>query len=231
MCGRFLSTASAASIAELFEAEEPEVDLGLNYNVAPTHEVYAVLERPDHVRVVRNFRWGLIPVWAKDASIGSRLINARGETVGDKPAFRQSFRNKRCIVPMSGFYEWKHSTNSSGAGHAGKAVKQPVLIDRVDGSLLAVAGLWSAWADPSGEEQVWRHSCTVLTTSANATMAPVHDRMPVILEREHWAHWLDADEHDVEELSSLLVPAGEGVLRMREVSPEVNSVRNRGPFT
>ena len=230
VCGRFLSTATAASIAELFDAEEPDIDLGLNYNVAPTQDVYAVLERPDHVRVVRSLRWGLVPVWAKDPSIGSRLINARSETAAEKPAFRDSLKRRRCIVPMSGFYEWKPGESTHSPGRPAKQVKQPVLIERSDGELLAVAGLWSAWADPAAEPRVWQHTCTVLTTAANETMAPIHDRMPVILEREQWEAWLDPEEHDVAALETLLVPAASGILRMREVSTEVNNVRNRGPF-
>lgn len=165
------------------------------------------------------FRWGLVPSWAKDIAIGSRMINARAETLAEKPSFRRLFRSQRLLVPMDGFYEWM--ARSGG--------KTPMYIHRVDGTPMAVAGLWSAWRDPaSSPDAPWLHTCTLITTSANRTMAPVHDRMPVILEPTDWQEWLDGTHHDTDELQHLLRPAADHVLTMHAVSTRVNHVRNKG---
>ena len=231
VCGRFLSSASVHDLASFFDTDEPEDALPPNYNVAPTQDVYAVLQRPDDTRILRVFEWGLIPSWAKDPSIANKLVNARGETVAEKPSFRQSFAKRRCIVPMNGFYEWKAGADDGPRNARGVPLKQPFLIERRDGEFLAVAGLWSAWRPPgAAEDTPWRHTCTVLTTVANATMAPVHDRMPVILEREDWDTWLDRSNTDTEMLQHLLVPADDHVLQMHPVSTDVNNARNPGPF-
>ena len=170
-------------------------------------------------RRVDVFHWGLVPSWAKDRKIGQRMINARSETLADKPAFKRLFATHRCVIPMDGFYEWK----------PGDRPRQPVFAHRADGEPLAVAGLWAAWRDPereSGEE--WLHSATVITTPANATMAPIHDRMPAVLPRNEWNRWLDPGERDLEVLGRLLVPAPDDLLAVHDVSTEVNNVRNRG---
>lgn len=207
------------------------VELGPRYNVAPTNDVYAVIERPDHVREVRTFEWGLLPVWAKDDRIGSKLINARAETLLEKNSFKSSYQRRRCIVPMSGFYEWTDGHPGGPTNKKGELLRQPLLIERVDHELLAVAGLWSAWRPPgSPHDAPWRHTCSVITTSANGTMRPVHDRMPVIVERSNWEEWLAPDAFDPERLAQLLVPASDSLLTMHEVSTDVNSVRNKGPF-
>jgi putative SOS response-associated peptidase YedK len=237
VCGRFVSSNTPDRIASYFgasfdndpdndpeaTAETPTIEaLGENYNVAPTNDIYAVVADAQAHPVVRAFHWGLVPSWAKDVKIGSKMINARAETLAEKPAFKSLFRSKRVIVPMDGFYEWKVVP--------GQKAKQPYFIHRRDGDPLAVAGLWAVWRDKAaGPDAPWLHSCTVITTAANATMAPVHDRMPVLLPPTVWQQWLDPDNHDLESLSALLVPAPDDLLVMHPVSTAVNSVRNKGP--
>lgn len=233
VCGRFVSTASAGQIAGYFDAVVPEdtVDLGDRYNVAPTNDVYAVIERPDQVREVRTFEWGLLPVWAKDDRMGSKLINARAETLLEKNSFKASYQRRRCLIPMGGFYEWIPGHPGGPTNRKGELLRQPLLIERKDHELLAVAGLWSAWRPAGSAEDVpWRHTCTVVTTEANATIRPVHDRMPVILDRPAWESWLDPAGFDPAVLGALLIPAPDALLEMHEVSTDVNNVRNKGPF-
>lgn len=232
MCGRYVSASSPDRIAAYFDAAVDAEPLAPSYNVAPTNDVYAVVAGPDGAPVVRVFHWGLVPGWAKDAKIGSKMINARAETVADKPAYRSAFRKHRLIIPMDGFYEWRQpeagATAAKTAG--GKPVKQPTFINRLDGEPLAVAGLWSAWRDRSaGADAPWLHSCTLITTTANQTMAPIHDRMPVILPRSAWAAWLDPSNADTESLVELLRPAADDLLATTPVSTAVNNVRNKGP--
>lgn len=222
MCGRYVSTRSPQQIAEFFGAAVDVDPLTPSYNVAPTNDVYGVVADRELGLVVRSFHWGLVPVWANDTKIGSRMINARAETLAEKPSFKQLFRSRRIIVPMDGFYEWQQVP--------GSRVKQPLYAHRRDGELLAAAGLWSAWRDKAaGPDAPWLHSCTIVTTAANATMAPVHDRMPVFLAASTWAEWLDPDDNDLGSLASLLVPAPDDVLVLDRVSTAVNNVRNKGP--
>lgn len=229
MCGRFVSTQSADAIAEFFGASFEGEALPPNYNVAPTVDVYGVVQSPQGERRVEPYHWGLVPSWAKDTKIGSKMINARAETIGEKPAFRSLLKRHRLIVPMDGFYEWQAGVQGGALTKAGKPAKTPMFIHRVDGEPLAVAGLWATWRDRQlGPDAPWLHSCTVITTAANATMEPVHDRMPVILPRSAWAAWLDPTNDDAEVLRSLLVPAEEDVLTMHPVSTAVNNVRNKG---
>ena len=229
MCGRFVSTQSADAIADFFGASFEGEALPPNYNVAPTVDVHGVLESPQGERRVEAFHWGLVPTWAKDTKIGSKMINARSETIGEKPAFRSLLKKHRLIVPMDGFYEWKAGGDGAALTKAGKPAKTPMFIHRVDGEPLAVAGLWATWRDKElGPDAPWLHSCTVITTSANRTMAPVHDRMPVILPRSAWAAWLDPKNDDTGALRMLLVPAADDVLTMHAVSTAVNNVRNKG---
>jgi putative SOS response-associated peptidase YedK len=230
MCGRYVSTASPEKIAEYFDATPPDTTLRENYNVAPTNDVYAVIEQPDGTRQLQVFHWGLIPLWAKDEKIGQKMINARAETVAEKNAFKPSLKKQRCIIPMDGFYEWKAGVEGGPVDAKGKPRKQPMFIHRSDGEPLAVAGLWSAWRDKqAGPDAPWLHSCTVITTSANETMTPVHDRMPVILPASAWSTWLDPTNQDLEVVSGLLVPAPNDLLTMHAVSMDVNNVRNNGP--
>lgn len=230
MCGRFVSTAGPDRIAAYFDGVVPTEaaaeSLGENYNVAPTQDVYGVVSNGDGTARVDVFHWGLIPSWAKDRKIASRMINARGETVAEKPAFKKLLRSKRCIIPMSGFYEWQPGAADGPLNSKGKPLKQPMYIHRVDDEPLAVAGLWTAWKDPNDPEGRYLHSTTVITTSANATMSPVHDRMPVILAADEWAGWLDPANDDVAALVSMLDPAADDLLTMHPVSHDVNNVRN-----
>lgn len=226
MCGRFVSSSPIARIAEHFHAE-PDIDpLSENYNVAPTTDIYGITADADDLRHVRAFRWGLVPHWAKDRSIGSRLINARAETIAEKPSFRVPFARQRCIVPMDGFYEWAPGTPDGPLTKAGKPAKRPHFIHRADGEPLAVAAIWSAWHDPEAEsDEPWLHTVALITTDANATMAPVHDRMPAILPRAAWRTWLDPTNHSVGMLAGLLGPARNDLLTLHEVSTAVNDVR------
>ncbi len=262
MCGRFVSTSSPERIASYFGAEVAVETLGENYNVAPTQDVYAVVAGEDGVKRVQAFHWGLIPSWAKDRKIGSRMINARSETLAEKPAFRVLFAKRRCLIPMDGFYEWKPGAADGPLNAKGQPLKQPMYIHRIDGEPLAVAGLWTVWKDPAAPahpadpvdpahpadpvdpahpahpahpagsvDPAHRllHSATVITTSANDMVRPVHDRMPVIVPPSRWAEWLDPSNHDVDTLAEVFVPGDNGILTMHPVSTDVNDVRNNRP--
>jgi putative SOS response-associated peptidase YedK len=229
MCGRFVSSSSPERIAEYFGAESKVESLGENYNVAPTNDIYGIVETPDGKLELQVFHWGLIPVWAKEAKIGQKMINARAETIAEKPAFKGVFKKHRCIIPMDGFYEWAAGVEGGPVTKAGKPAKRPHFIHRVDGEPLAVAGLWSEWRDKNaGPDAPWLHSASVVTTSANGTMSAIHDRMPVILPKAMWGMWLDPTNQNIEVLSNLLVPAPDNLLTMHEVSSDVNNVRNKG---
>ena len=177
-------------------------------------------------RELRVLRWGLVPFWAKDPSIGSRMINARAETVSVKPAFRRAFTRRRCLLPADGYYEWYRP-----AGDA-KAAKQPYYIYRADGGPLAFAGLYELWRNqefPDDHPGAWLWTSTIITTSAPDELGRIHDRMPMVIRPELWADWLDPGNSDTDGLLGLLAPAGAGRLIWRPVSTEVNSVRNNGP--
>jgi putative SOS response-associated peptidase YedK len=230
MCGRFVSASSAETIAEYFGAAFNGESLGENYNVAPTNDIYGVVADADGSLRLEVVHWGLIPSWAKERKIGAKMINARAETLAEKPAYKSVFKNRRCIIPMDGFYEWKAGTEDGPVTAKGKPAKQPMYIHSQNGEPLAVAGLWSVWKDPeAGEGDTrWLHSATVVTTSANGTMTPVHDRMPVLLPKSLWEEWLNPNMHDTDRLSQLLAPAADDVLTMHPVSTDVNNVRNKG---
>jgi putative SOS response-associated peptidase YedK len=222
MCGRFVSASPPDQIAAYFDATVSESLLAPNYNVAPTNDVYAVIETPDGERRVETFHWGLVPVWAKDIKTGLKMINARAESVASSNAYKRAFKQRRCIVPADGFYEWQ--------ARPGEKRKQPFYIERKDGEPLAFAGLWETWRDKNaGPDAPWLHTCTIITTSANDTMAPVHDRMPVILPPSTWKEWLEPGNDDLVSLGKLLVPAPNSLLTLRPVSTEVNNVRSKGP--
>jgi len=230
MCGRFVSSSPPDQIAAYFGADLAVDSLGENHNVAPTHDIYGVVASgAGETPRLSAFHWGLIPSWAKDRKIASRMINARSETLAEKPAFKGLFARKRLIVPMDGFYEWRAGDPDGPVTAKGKPVKQPMYITRVDGDPLAVAGLWSAWKDPSDPEGRWLHSATLITTAANETMQPVHDRMPVLVARDRWADWLDPANDDIASLSDLFTDRHPDVLQMHAVSTDVNSVRNNTP--
>jgi len=221
MCGRYVSVSSPALLAERFLVEEIRVtELAQDYNVTPRAEVPVVAVRDDH-RVLDLLRWGLVPSWAKDTSIGDRLINARADTVATKPAYRRAFQRRRCIIPADGFYEWR--------AIPGRRQKQPYFITRRDREPLAFAGLWEFWRDPATPDGPGLRSCVIVTTDANEALAPIHDRMPVVLPEVAWAAWLDPANHDAEALEGLLVPAPAGELEWYPVSTLVNRPANNGP--
>ena len=219
MCGRFVSASPPDQIASYFEAEAPEALLERSYNVAPTRDIYAVLE-DGGVRHLDAFHWGLIPLWAKDAKIGSRMINARAESLATKGAFKSAFAKRRCIIPVDGFYEWKKLPD-------GKR-KQPMFIHHPEGEPYALAGLWEVWRGPERDQEPLR-SATIITGAPNETIATIHDRMPIILPKSAWATWLDRENDDLEALGKLLVPAPAELTLMHPVATEVNNVRNDGP--
>lgn len=218
VCGRYVSAAPADELADYFAAVPPARVLEASYNVAPTDSVYVVRARDGH-RHLDGLRWGLIPFWAKDASIGSRMINARAESIEDKPAFRRPLERRRCLIPADGFYEWEKIT--------GQKAKQPYYVHRADGEPVAFAGIWERWSDPADDDRPV-FSCCLITTEPNAELSRIHDRMPVLLPPAAWDHWLDPSVRDVDSLRSLLVPAPDGLLRLRKVTTDVNNVRNDG---
>ena len=171
---------------------------------------------------VRPMRWGLVPSWARDRSIGARLINARSESAAEKPAFRAALAKRRCIVPADGFYEWKSIV--------GSRQKQPMFLYATDRSLLAMAGLWETWTEAGARtgQDVW-HTFTILTTNANAAVAPVHDRMPVLLPPSRWSQWLAPGSLSETDRREILAPAPEKYLRQHPVSSAVNDARREGP--
>ena len=218
-------------MAKYFGAAPPDALLPDNYNVAPTADIYAIVgARPSEASslvepVLETFHWGLIPTWAKEQKVGNRMINARGETVESKNSFRAAFKRRRCIIPATGFFEWK----VVGRDEKGKPRKQPMYIHRPDGEPLAMAGLWERWLGPDKDWDEALHSTTVITTRANNFMSGIHDRMPVFLPPSVWGEWLDPANDDVAALKDLLVPAGEALLTAHPVAPAVGNVRNRGP--
>lgn len=240
MCGRYAASRSPDDLVEEFEVvARPEQVLPPDWNVAPTKEVYAVLDRrprEDPAAGVRRelavVRWGLVPSWAKDPSIGSRMINARMETVTEKPAFRRAFARRRCLLPADGYYEW-YTPQDGPTGASGKPLKQPFYVHPADGGVLAMAGLYEFWHDPTrpdDDPRAWLMTVTVLTTSAEDAIGRIHDRMPLVVERDRWHDWLDpALDGSTLDLTQLLVPATPGRLDAYPVSTAVNSVRNNGP--
>ena len=239
MCGRYASSRRPEDLVEEFEIDKVEVaePLPPDYNVAPTKQVYAVVQRPADPqdgsgaseRQLRSVRWGLVPFWAKDPSIGNKMINARMETVHEKPAYRRPFASRRCLLPADGYFEWYATEQKTKAG---KPVKQPFFIHPADGGVLAMAGLYEVWRDKTRDDddpQRFLWSCTVITTSAEDSVGHIHDRMPLMVERDRWASWLDPSVDDPDTLKQLLVPAAPGRLEAYPVSTAVNRVRNNGP--
>ena len=216
MCGRFTQERPASELAEIFGAEPLADDPGGHYNVAPTDEALVVVQREDR-RAVTAYRWGLIPHWATDPKVGSRMFNARAETLTRSPAFARAFQRRRCLVPVESFYEWRREGT----------VRQPYRIARADGQPLVLAGLWAGWRDPASEAV--RRTFTIVTTSPNTAMADLHDRMPVVLADEAWERWLDPAWPDLGELRALLEHTDEIALRIYPVPRLVNDVRRDGP--
>jgi putative SOS response-associated peptidase YedK len=249
MCGRYASARSRIELLEEFAVERDRVDEPLkpDYNVAPTKPVYAVMTRkprpdaaadaprapaassdqaPAPARELRVVRWGLVPSWAKDVSIGSRMINARAETVSEKPAFRRAFSSRRCLLPADGYYEWQ----APAAGTKGP--KQPYFICRPDHGVLAFAGIYELWRDRAmagDDPAAWLWTAAIITTTAPDELGEIHDRMPMVIDPASWADWLDPANTDAADVRALLAPAATTGLISYPVSLAVNSVRNNGP--
>jgi putative SOS response-associated peptidase YedK len=216
MCGRFVAAFDPDQLAFWFEADDRRTDeLPASYNVAPTMPVYAVAEHAAQ-RYLVSFQWGLVPTWAEDTKGASRMINARAETVADKPAYRTALQRRRCLIPADGFYEWR--VDDTG--------RTPFYIHRRDGRPLAFAGLWEAWRRPDGE---WLRTCTIVTTKAAPRLQPLHARMPVVLPSQAWDQWLDRDEKRPSAALTLLAQPMSDELIWHPVSDEVNNVRNDRP--
>lgn len=229
MCGRYASAKDPAALVEEFDVDTPpSADLPPRYNVAPTQDVYVVRQKADddaHLhRVLDIARWGLVPSWAKDPSIGNRMINARAETVGDKPAYRRAFAKRRCILPADGFYEWQAPADAGP-----KPRKQPYFLRPADGSSLAMAGLYEWWRDPADPNAPWLMTTVILTTEAVDDVGRIHERMPVIVVPEERQAWLDPETPGSDVLPALLAPAPSGFWDIYPVSTAVNNVRNDGP--
>lgn len=237
MCGRYASSRRPEDLVEEFEVDQPVLETALepDFNVAPTKDVYAVLERPakgderpEPERQLRALRWGLVPSWAKDPTIGNRMINARVETVTEKPAYKRAFAKRRCLLPADGYFEWYPTEQQTLAG---KPLKQPFFIRPRDHGVLAMAGLYEIWRDPTRAEDdphrfLW--TATVITTDAEDDLGHIHDRMPMMVERDRWSAWLDTTAGP-DDLRELLQPAAPGRLEAYPVSRLVSNVRNNGP--
>ncbi|PMB15265.1 SOS response-associated peptidase [Fischerella thermalis] len=213
MCGRFTLSVFPEVLTQIFEVEKIP-DFKPQYNIAPTQMVLVVLYNSEgNKREIQRLRWGLIPSWAKDQSMGAKLINARAETVAEKPAFRRAFKRQRCLVVADGFYEWQQQDGK----------KQPYYFRLSNGKPFGFAGLWEEW---QSSEQERIKSCTILTTQANELLQMVHDRMPVILQQENYDLWLDPQVHDVELLQPLLRPYPSEAMTSYPVTTLVNNPRN-----
>lgn len=261
MCGRYAASRRPEDLAGLFEVEKwvPEETLAPDWNVAPTKSVYAVLERPlkdaadrRPVRQLRALRWGLVPSWAKTPEGAAKMINARAETVHEKPSFRRAFESRRCLLPADGYYEWVTGAQErelEEKGRRKRARKQPYFVTPVDGSVMAMAGVYEFWRDPTlppDHPQAWWATCSVITTEAETepfamatpsvsvepgpgSLAEIHPRMPLLLTPDRWEAWLDPARTDPEELRALLAPPPPGLVRAYPVATAVSDVRNNGP--
>jgi len=247
MCGRFVSARKRLELLEEFGIERdlvadgPEPEPDQDYNVAPTRRIFAVMERRPRderderdkrdeqgppARELHVVRWGLIPSWAKDASLGGKMINARAETVAVKPAFRRAFTKRRCIIPADGYFKGQAVTEQ------GKQRKQPYYIYRKDGGALAFAGIYELWRDeavPADHERAWLWTAAIITTQATDDVGQIHDRMPMVIAPDHWADWLNPDNSEPGQLQATMLPAMAGGLTSHPVSTAVNFVRNNGP--
>ena len=214
MCGRYTLTADAESIQQAFQLEDAAIWAGPRYNIAPTQQVAVITDREP--KLLSLMKWGLVPSWAKDPKIGSRMINARSETAAQKPSFRTAFKRRRCLIPANGYYEWKRE---------GKQ-KTPIYIQHAERDIFAFAGLWENWKTPDGD---WLQTCTILTTEANQRIREVHHRMTVIIEPDDYELWLAPRELHPGEWQPLMLGPRDEQLRYHAVSREVNYVRNDHP--
>ena len=214
MCGRYSLVADLGELARRFEFDGDWLAFESAYNIAPTQDVLTVVG--GETRRGGFMRWGLVPWWAKDLSIGNRMINARAETVAERPAFRDALRRRRCLVLADGFYEWQRTGSA----------RRPMRVVMRSGEPFAFAGIWAVWKDPDGNRIP---SCAIITTAANDLLRPVHDRMPVVLPRQMEELWLDATVDDPDILASVLTPHHDDAMKVYEVSDLVNSAANDGP--
>jgi putative SOS response-associated peptidase YedK len=214
MCGRFALIVDASVLADVFDVDPPR-EISPRFNIAPTQTVPIVRAGTERARELAMVRWGLVPSWAKDASIGARMINARGETVAEKPSFRSAVKSRRCLVPASGFFEWVKTAEG----------KQPHFIHFADARPFAFAGLWERWL--KGDEPL--ETCTIITTTPNELVANLHDRMPAILPRDRFDEWLDPNPLAVDQLEEILVPHPADGMEAYPVSTHVNRPGNDDP--
>lgn len=213
MCGRFTLTVNPEQLQQAIPGLNLPAGMAPRYNIAPSQPVAVV---PNNGQMKLDFYiWGLIPSWSKDPAIGSRMINARGETLAEKPSFRAAFRRRRCLIPADGFYEWQHVP--------GRKTKTPMYIRLKSGEPFAFAGLWESWNSPDGSNVL---SCTIITTAPNALMEPIHNRMPVILPSSAYAQWLDPGEQNPADLQSLIQPYPAEAMTAYPVSTLVNRPEN-----
>lgn len=215
MCGRFVGYRNVESLKTVFPIDRVNAEAVASYNIAPSQDVLAIVRR-DGENWLDRFHWGLVPFWAKDTSFGSKMINARAETIAEKPSFKNAFRKRRCLIPADGFYEW--------VGPKGE--KQPYYITLPDAAPMAFAGLWEIWKP--GTDQA-HSSVTIITTAASASMKPFHHRMPAILHADHYAAWLDPDIASTDALHAILSDGRLTEVKGAPVSRRVNSVRQDGP--
>jgi putative SOS response-associated peptidase YedK len=214
MCGRY-TLYKTSELEKRFKTRPPAFTLHDSYNVAPG-QMLPVIIQSEHGRTIEPMKWGLVPMWAKDINIGYKMINAREDGIFDKPAWRGPIRHHRCLVPATGFYEWKHLD--------GKKTKQPYFIKPKDQELFAFAGIFDVWHDKVTGSELWSYS--IITTEPNKEMTAIHDRMPVILHPDDWDVWLSPSLDDRGAIEALLRPYGDGTLEMYEVSSDVNIVKN-----
>ncbi|MFG1626250.1 SOS response-associated peptidase [Kribbella sp. NPDC049227] len=239
MCGRYASVASRAELLERFVVDENNADdlRGQDFNVTPTKDNPVVIARvpqdadedAEPARELRAFRWRLLPFWAKDIQSGAKMINARAETVHEKPAYRRAFKSQRALIPVDAFYEWLETDQ---VGKSGKKLKQPFVLRPADGSTLALAGLYEVWYDkslPDDDPNRVVPTYTIITTTATDSVGRIHDRMPMAITPDHWDEWLDPRNHDVDQLRGFMAPPVDGSLDMYAVSKAVNNVKNNGP--
>ena len=214
MCGRFALHDESATLFEEMAVEQSRVEIAPRYNIAPTQPVAVILQ--EQGRTLDAFKWGLVPFWAKDPKIGNRMINARAETLAEKPAFKAALKRRRCLIPASGYYEWQKTDDG----------KVPHYLHMADDRPFAMAGLWEGWTSP--EEEIIR-TCTIITTEANDFAARVHHRMPVILDPEGQSAWLDPACDDPQQLSSILIPYPTDDMAAHPVSTRVNTATFEDP--
>ncbi|NUP44668.1 MAG: SOS response-associated peptidase [Streptomyces sp.] len=256
MCGRYAASRKPEDLTGIFDVLkwEPEEALAPDYNVAPTKDVYVVLDRPvkdsgspDPVRQLRVLRWGLVPSWAKSPDVGVKMINARAETAAEKPSFRRALASRRCLIPADGYYEWVTAAGErqlEEEGRRKRARKQPYFVTPADGAVFAMAGLYEFWRDrtlPDDHPRAWWTTCTVVTTAAETSdlagyeghgprsLADIHPRMPLMITPDRWDAWLDPATSDPEALRGLLAPPAPGLLRAYPVGTAVSNVANNGP--